>query len=97
MLAEEEPTLTAVAVGPGVVDTDMQKFMRSNAPRVMPPEHYRYYLDIKSKGLLKPPDIPGRSIAWLALKAPPELTGKFLSYDDPRVMKPARRFFGSPV
>jgi len=97
VLAEEEPSLTAVAVGPGVVDTDMQKFMRREAPRVMPPAHHRYYLEIKSKGLLNPPDVPARSISWLALRAPLKLSGKCLSFDDPRVLKPAERFFDRPL
>jgi NAD(P)-dependent dehydrogenase (short-subunit alcohol dehydrogenase family) len=92
-LAEEEPSLTAIAVGPGLVDTDMQKFMRREAPKVMPPDHYRYYREIKRNGLLQHPDIPARSIAWLALSAPPQLNGKFLSFDDPRILKPAERFF----
>lgn len=94
VLAEEESLLTSIAVGPGVVDTGMQEFMRNEGPKVMPPEQYIYYQEIKIKGLLTPPDVPARSIAWLALKAPPEFNAKFLSFDDPRIINPARRFFG---
>ncbi len=42
-------------------------------------------------------NVPARSIAWLALKAPNGLNGKFLSFDDPLILDPAQRFFGSPI
>ena len=94
VLAEEEPELTAVTVRPGVVDTDMQATIRNEGENVMPDEQLAYYRQLKANGELEPPEIPGRSIAWLALHAPTEFTGQFFDYDDPRIAKPAQRAFG---
>ena len=94
VLAEEEPELTAVTVRPGVVDTDMQAIIRNEGENVMPDEQLAYYRQLKANGELEPPEIPGRSIAWLALHAPTEFTGQFFDYDDPRIAKPALRAFG---
>ena len=93
VLAAEEPAVTAVAVRPGVVDTDMQVLLRREAPKAMPPEEACYYERIKTEGLLENPDVPARSIAWLALNAPASWSGRFLDYDDPRVAGPAGDFF----
>jgi NAD(P)-dependent dehydrogenase (short-subunit alcohol dehydrogenase family) len=85
ILAAEEPGITSVAVRPGVVDTPMQTTLRENAPLVMPKDLADYYQKIKKEGGLEPPDVPGKSIAWLALNAPPEWSGRFLDYDDPEI------------
>ena len=69
VLAVEEPELTAIAVRPGVVDTDMQTFIRQEGPRAMPPEQADYYRQLKDRGELEPAEIPARSLAWLALYA----------------------------
>ena len=42
VIAVEEPELTAVAVRPGVVDTDMQTFIRQEGPRAMPSDQADY-------------------------------------------------------
>ena len=55
----------------------------------MPEVTATYYRDIQTQGLLESPEIPGRSIAWLALRAPHDMTGKLLNYDDPDIMGPA--------
>jgi len=93
VLAAEEPEITAVAVRPGVVDTRMHKILREEGRRVMPAKWTDYYRNLKAEGKLEPPEIPGRVIAWLALNAPNDLTGRFLSYDDPGIAKPAADFF----
>ena len=93
VLAAEEPEITAVAVRPGVVDTRMQKTLREEGRLVMPAKWTDYYRKLKAQGKLEPPEIPGRVIAWLALNAPHDLTGQFLSYDDPGIAKPAVDFF----
>jgi NAD(P)-dependent dehydrogenase (short-subunit alcohol dehydrogenase family) len=93
VLAAEEPVITALAVRPGVVDTDMQAYIRDQGPNVMPPEQIAYYTNLKERGELEPPEIPGRAIAWLALHAPKEFSGKYLDYDDPRISRPAMDFF----
>jgi NAD(P)-dependent dehydrogenase (short-subunit alcohol dehydrogenase family) len=94
VLAVEEPELTALAVRPGVVDTDMQTFIRQEGPRAMPSDQADYYRQLKDRGELEPAKIPARSIAWLALYAPREFSGLFLDYDDPRIDGPALEVFG---
>lgn len=93
VLAAEEPDITALAVSPGVMDTEMQAFLRREGPKVMPEATATYYRDIQTRGLLESPEIPGRSIAWLALRAPHDMTGKFVSYDDPDIMEPVLDWF----
>jgi NAD(P)-dependent dehydrogenase (short-subunit alcohol dehydrogenase family) len=85
ILAVEEPAITAVVVRPGVVDTGMQAFIREQGQAGMPPENHRRYLLLKQQGRLLPPEIPGRALACLALYAPPDLSGSFISWDDPRM------------
>ena len=94
VLAAEEPELTVLAVRPGVIDTEMQKTLRNLGAKTMPSQQARYYRQLKEKGELEPPDVPARSIAWLALHAPQRMSGQFLSYDDPAIRNPAQGFFG---
>jgi len=94
VLAAEEPSVTAIAMRPGVVDTEMQAFIREQGKKTMPSEQLDYYLELRDKGLLEPPSVPARAIAWLALYAPCEWSGKFLSYDEPRISQPALEIFG---
>jgi NAD(P)-dependent dehydrogenase (short-subunit alcohol dehydrogenase family) len=93
VLAAEEPAITALAVRPGMVDTAMQDYIRDRGPEVMPPEQLAYYTNLKERGELEPPEIPGRAIAWLALHAPKDFSGKYLDYDDPRISRSAMEFF----
>jgi len=97
VLAEEEPSLTVVAVRPGVVDTAMQVYIREQGPGVMPNDQIAYYQNLKTDGLLEPPLVPARVIAWLALHAPRSLSGAFIDYDDARVQRPAEDFFGTDM
>ncbi len=94
VLAAEEPAVTSLTVRPGVVDTDMQAVLRSDAANAMPAEQKAYYRELKERGELEPPEVPARAIAWLALYAPSEFSGRFLDYDDPRISQPALRSFG---
>jgi NAD(P)-dependent dehydrogenase (short-subunit alcohol dehydrogenase family) len=94
VLAAEEPDLTVIAVRPGVVDTRMQELLRSEGPVKMPPEQAAFYRDLKTAGRLEPPQVPARAIAWLALHAPREWSGTFMSYDDPQIAEPALAAFG---
>ena len=94
VLAAEESGLTVLTVRPGVVDTQMQEIIRREGPNFMSAEQYAYYRGLKERGELEPPEVPARSIAWLALYAPPELSGEFLNYDDPQIARPALEFFG---
>jgi NAD(P)-dependent dehydrogenase (short-subunit alcohol dehydrogenase family) len=95
VLAAEEPDLTVIAVRPGVVDTRMQKLLRSEGPVKMPPEQAAFYRNLKTAGRLEPPQVPARAIAWLALHTPHEWSGKFMSYDDHQIAEPALAAFGT--
>jgi NAD(P)-dependent dehydrogenase (short-subunit alcohol dehydrogenase family) len=97
ILAAEEPELTALTVRPGVVDTDMQTFIRQKGPQAMPADQANFYRQLKDRGELEPPEIPARSIAWLALYAPREFSGRFLDYDDPLIRGPALEVFGESL
>lgn len=94
VLAAEETSLTALTVRPGVVDTDMQAFIREQGSKAMPAEQAAYYRQLKDRGELEPPEVPARSIAWLALYAPLEFSGRFLDYDDPRINQAALEALG---
>ena len=95
VLSDEEPHLTVVAVRPGVVDTQMQDTIRKKGQGVMSTEQLAYYQDLKTEGQLEKPEVPGRSIAWLALHAPRGFSGQFLNYDDPSISRPALEVFGA--
>ncbi|MBT8365793.1 MAG: hypothetical protein KJP23_13945, partial [Deltaproteobacteria bacterium] len=60
-------------------------------------EQVAYYQQLKDNGQLEPPEIPARSIAWLALHAPRKFSGQFLDYDDPRISRPAVESFGESL
>lgn len=94
VLAAEEPSLTAIAVRPGVVDTEMQALIRREGPKAMSPEQVAYYQSLKTEGKLQPPAVPARSIAWLSLHAPRDWSGEFLNYDDPQITGPSIAVFG---
>ncbi len=85
LLAAEEPEITTVAIRPGVVDTAMQALIRSDGPGTMTPEKAAVFQQLKDDGQLLDPAIPAAKIAWLALQAPPALSGQFLDYDDPKI------------
>ena len=80
VLAVEEPEITAIAFRPGIVDTDMQRDIRSYGAEGMPPEWHRRFVRYKEEGRLQPPEKIGRMIAFLALDAPREWSGRFLTY-----------------
>lgn len=88
ILAKEEPDITSVIVTPGAVDTDMQAYLRKEGSQVMPAEQYSYYARIKAEGELNAPDVPAKSIAWLALNAPHSLSGQSVRFDDSRIDPP---------
>ena len=94
VLAEEEPSITAMCLRPGVVDTDMQGVIRTLGPGVMPAHQSDYYQELKQSGKLEPPEIPGRVVAWLALQAPRKYSGEFLRYDNNEISAAAMEFFG---
>ena len=94
VLAAEEPSLTALAVRPGVVDTEMQALIRREGAKAMSAEQLAYYQSLHTEGELEPPSVPARSIAWLSLHAPQDWSGQFLNYDDPEIMDHSIAVFG---
>ncbi len=85
LLAAEEPDITTVALRPGVVDTAMQAKIRKEGAGAMAAAKAAYFHQLKADGRLLDPMVPAGKIAWLAIAAPPDLTGEFLDYDDPRI------------
>jgi NAD(P)-dependent dehydrogenase (short-subunit alcohol dehydrogenase family) len=85
VLAIEEPAITAVAVRPGIVDTEMQAVIRREGKTGMPEAEHRRFVAFHEKGQLLSPEVSGRALVMLALHAPNEWSGEFLSWDDEKV------------
>ncbi|MFZ0546164.1 MAG: SDR family NAD(P)-dependent oxidoreductase, partial [Candidatus Promineifilaceae bacterium] len=85
VLALEEPTITTLAVRPGVVDTEMQAVIRSEGKSGMIQADHQRFIGFHQSGDLLAPEIPSRALVALALHAPKEWSGDFLSWDDDRV------------
>ena len=83
--AAEEPDVTCVAFSPGMTDTDMQALIRDRGPGRMPAQILERFLAAHREGELRSVGEVGAAIAALALEAPPEMSGTFVSIDDQRV------------
>ncbi|RPA91930.1 NAD(P)-binding protein, partial [Choiromyces venosus 120613-1] len=79
-MEEKDAGVVAVAVRPGVIDTQMQEDIREKHGEGMGASHERF-VKLKEEGKLLRPEQPGNVIARLALEAEPCLSGKFLKYD----------------
>jgi hypothetical protein len=79
-LAVEEPKIASIAIGPGRVDTDMQKELREKGSGTMSESDYAGFKTAFEEGKLNKPEWPGHVIARLALGTKPELSGKYLRY-----------------
>ncbi|KAI0869725.1 short-chain dehydrogenase [Hypoxylon argillaceum] len=75
-LAVEEPSITAIAVSPGKVDTAMQKQIREEGHAGMAPNIHASFVAEHESGRLLNADQPGTVIAKLAIGATASLTGK---------------------
>ncbi len=91
-LAKEEPDITAIAFRPGVVDTAMQAAIRREGAEAMPEEVYNRFVRYFEEGELLPPEVPGCSLAILALHAPHEWSGSFLPWNSEEVLSLVRSF-----
>jgi NAD(P)-dependent dehydrogenase (short-subunit alcohol dehydrogenase family) len=80
-LAVEEPKIASIAIGPGRVDTDMQKELREKGSGTMSESDYAGFKTAFEEGKLNKPEWPGHVIARLALGTKPELSGKYLSWN----------------
>ena len=92
VLAAEEPDITALSVQPGPVDTDMHVALRAETD-ALDPERLAYYRSLPQQNQLRSADVPGRSLAWLALAAPAAWSGREIDHDDPEVTDAATAFF----
>ncbi|SCU88547.1 LAME_0E00298g1_1 [Lachancea meyersii CBS 8951] len=83
-LASEEANVQAVAIAPGVVDTQMQTEIRDSlGPANMTREALKRFTDLHEKGELLSPKVPATIYANLALKGiRAEINGKYLRYND---------------
>ncbi|KAL3233930.1 Uncharacterized protein RNJ44_03970 [Nakaseomyces bracarensis] len=86
-LASENDNIRTIAVAPGVVDTRMQDDIRDKfGPSGMTQEALQRFTDLKEKGELLDPKIPGRVYAKLAIDGiPSELNGEYVRYNDNRL------------
>ncbi|PNS15814.1 hypothetical protein CAC42_4266 [Sphaceloma murrayae] len=84
-LATEEPDVTTVSMRPGVVDTDMQRAIREDHSSIMDKHAAERFAGFHAEGKLLKPEQPGHVMAQLALEAPKDISGVFLSWDDERL------------
>lgn len=86
-LATDIPECRAIAVAPGVVDTQMQVEIRDVAgPRGMAPQALQRFTDLQRNHELLDPRVPGRVYASLATRGvPATLNGQYLRYSDPQL------------
>lgn len=90
--AVEEPQVVAMAVRPGVVDTEMQRVIREEGAGGMPAADHQRFVRRYEQGELLPPEAPGRALAVLALHAPPALSGEFFQWDADAVQALVTRY-----
>jgi len=86
-LAVEEPAITAIALRPGIIDTDMQAQIRRDGATGMPNQVHQRFVGFHTTGKLEPPEMPGRALVALAFHAPHEWSGEFISWNEERVQK----------
>ncbi len=91
MLAHEEEKITAIALRPGVVDTEMQTQIRRDGAAGMSHAEYQKFIQYHEGGMLNPPEQPGRVLAVLALFAPRTWSGEFISWEDDRIQELIRQ------
>ncbi|KAJ2807625.1 hypothetical protein H4R20_001214 [Coemansia guatemalensis] len=87
VLAHEEPDVVAVAVGPGVVDTEMQKFIRDKCASGMRTNEHKGFIELQESGKLMHPSKSAAVIANLALDAPAEMSGSFYDWGSDELAK----------
>lgn len=81
-LANEEPSVTTIALRPGVVDTAMQEQIRSSGGSHMKAEEHARFTNLHKDGKLVKAELPGAVMANLALRGKKELSGEFVSWDE---------------
>ncbi|KAK9721287.1 hypothetical protein K7432_003551 [Basidiobolus ranarum] len=82
-VSKEETDVSAIAVRPGAVDTDMQKSIREVGLGNMSEYDYSRFIQMKADSTLVKPEDCGHVMAQLAVKGvPADLNGEFVSWDD---------------
>jgi len=81
-LKTEEPDIITVSIRPGVVDTEMQRELREVHHDKLDKKDQEKFMNAKADNTLLRPEQPGNVLARLALGAPKNLSGQFLSWDD---------------
>lgn len=86
-IAGESSNVRAIAVAPGVVDTQMQVDIREKfGPQSMTSEALKRFTDLKNDNKLLESKVPAAVYAKLALHGIPlELNGKYVRYSDERL------------
>ncbi|KAG4300717.1 hypothetical protein PCK1_003146 [Pneumocystis canis] len=84
--AAEENLITSISIRPGVVDTQMQTFLRETYASKLDEVTYTRFMDIYNTGQLMHPRKIGSILANFTLNAKKELSGKFVSHDDDELM-----------
>jgi NAD(P)-dependent dehydrogenase (short-subunit alcohol dehydrogenase family) len=84
-LAVEEPDITVILFIPGETDTPMQAVIRNKGKGKTPDEVHQFFADLYEQGKLLPPEIPAIAAVSLALKAPLQVSGEIIQWDDERV------------
>ena len=80
-IACEEPQVTAFAIRPGVVDTEMQRDLReTHAAKMADKDNVKFRDAYQNKTLLQP-EQPGYVMAKLILDPDRSLNGQYLRYD----------------
>lgn len=85
VLALEEPDVTVVAIEPGIVETEMVKEVKEKGKSVFSKEQYAGMQPLWQEGSILKAEQPAEKMAKAALKAPKELSGKVIKWDDPKL------------
>lgn len=93
ILAEEEPEITAIALRPGNLNTNMQATIREKGADAMLPEVYANFVKQYENDELYPPELSGRALAALALYAPHEWSGQFIRWIDEPTQEFVQQYF----
>ncbi len=95
-VALEEPTITSLAVRPGKLDTDMQATVRQAGATGMTEADHQRFVDYHEQGELIAPEQPALALAILAVAAPTDWSGQFISWDDPPVQMLIEEYIHNP-
>lgn len=81
-LPVEEPDVISVSVKPGVVDTEMQKQVRTEHAATQDAKDVELFNTLHKQGVLLQAHQPGNVLARLVMECPQDLSGKNLTWDD---------------